>query len=146
MPRHAVVIGSVALALISPSVVGQASLGELLDAGGKKLSKAEVTATLGGANLSGVSKTGGLFQADFRADGSYTASVQSAGGKSGGTFGTWTVDDTGKVCVEFTSSLGAAGSSKGSNCAFFYKSGDSYYVSESDADRSAPLLKRTIKK
>ena len=146
MAKYAAVISSVALSLISLPALGQASLGELLDAGGKKLSKTEVIATLGGANLSGPSKTGGAFQVDFKADGSFTGSVQSAASKSGGLFGTWTVDESGKVCFEFTSSLGSAGSSRGSNCAFFYKSGDSYFVAESDTDRGTPLLKRTIKK
>jgi hypothetical protein len=143
--KLALLIG-ISIALVSSYAAAQGSLGELLDAGGKKLSKTEIMAVLGGANLSGLSKTGGLFQADFKPDGTYAGTVQSAQGKSGGMFGTWIVDESGKVCTEFTTSLGAAGSSKRSNCAYFYKSGDAYYVVESDTDRSALALSRTVKK
>jgi hypothetical protein len=58
-------------------------------------------------------------------------------------FGTWTADDSGQVCVEYTVTI--FGSQQGKNCAFLFSQADQYYVAETD-DRGSLLLKRTIKK
>jgi hypothetical protein len=136
------------LLLASTAAWAQSTLGELLDAGGKKLSGAEVTTAVAGANMSGVNKTGNTFQADFKPDGSYGGSVQSARGrqKTGGLTGTWKVDGEGRFCTEFTSSRGPTGHAEGGTCVYLFKAGDTYFVSDSDTDRSAQVLKRTIAK
>lgn len=51
-----------------------------------------------------------------------------------------------KMCIDFTLSHTETGMRKGSNCAFYYQNANQYYVSDSDSDRGAFLLKRTIKK
>ena len=136
----------VILGLASTPALPQTTLGELVDGGGKKLSKAEVVEILGGAKLSGPTKAGGTFQADFKTDGTFTGSFQSPQGKGGGMFGAWAVDETGKVCTEFTNSRSEGTTGKLSNCAFWYKKDSDYFISDSDSDRSAALLRRSVKK
>jgi hypothetical protein len=128
-------------ALASAPVAAQSTLGELLDKGGKKLSKADFMATFNGATVSGVNANGARFQGTYKADGSYTGSFQSAQGTTGGMFGTWTLDDSGKVCVELTSS-GSSG--RGATCGYYYKAGDTLYFSGSDTDRGAPVFTRVV--
>lgn len=126
----------------------QSTLGDLLDAGAVKLSKQEVLATLSGANISGPRQGGGTTQADYKADGTYSGAYQGGAGamgaaKGGGFFGKWTVDDSGKLCTK-----GSGGSGKATaGCAYFFRAGDQLYVAiESDSDRSAVVLKRTVKR
>jgi hypothetical protein len=125
--------------------VAQNSLGELFDMGGKKLSKQEAVAALSGANLSGETRDGAEFQSDYKMDGTYAGSFASPQTKRNGTtFGTWTVDDTGKVCIDGTIRVREVTPQKG--CVYYFKNGDQYYISTSDSDRSASVSKRTIKK
>jgi hypothetical protein len=125
--------------------LAQSNLGELLDMGGKKLSKEESVTALSGATLSGETRDGAVFQSDYKADGSYSGSFVSAQNKrTGTTYGKWTVDDNSKVCVDGTIRLYETQPQKG--CQFYFKNGDQYYISPSDSDRSAYVLKRAIKK
>src|SRR5450432_920164 len=83
----------------SAAVFAQSTVGDLLDAGAVKLSKADVLATIIGANVSGPTPVGGFNQTDFKSDGTYTGTYQGSPGagrgQSGGYFGKWTVDDGG---------------------------------------------------
>ena len=133
------------MALASAPALAQTNLGELLDAGGKKLSKQEVEAALSGAALSGDMPSGATFQTDYKSDGTYSGAFTSPQNKRNGTtFGKWTVDDAGKVCTDGTIRLYENQPQK--ICAFYFKSGDQYFVSTSDSDRGAGIMKRTIKK
>ena len=136
---------AVLIALNSAFALAQSSLGELIDMGGKKLSKEEVVAALSGANVSGEARDGALFQSDYKADGTYAGSIVAAQTKrNGSTYGKWTVADTGKVCVDGSIRLYEVSPQKG--CAFYFKNGDQYYISPSDSDRGAFVSKRAIKK
>jgi hypothetical protein len=131
--------------LTSASALAQTNLGELLDAGGKKLSRQEAEAALTGATLSGETQNGSVFQSDYKADGTYSGSFTSPQNKRNGTtFGKWTVDDAGKVCIDGTIRLYENQPQKG--CLFYFKNGDQYYISTSDSDRGASVAKRAIKK
>jgi hypothetical protein len=133
------------IGLISATALAQNNLGELLDMGGKKLSKEELASTLSGANLSGETREGSLFQSDYKADGSYAGSFVSPQTKRNGTtYGKWTVANTGSVCLDGTITLREVQPQK--SCVFYFKNGDQYYISPSDSDRGAPVSKRTIKK
>jgi Obg family GTPase CgtA-like protein len=70
-------------------------MGEVLDAGGKKLTKEQILAAIVGANISGPTQSGGIMQVDYKSDGTFTGSQQAASGKDRGRFGTWAVDDSG---------------------------------------------------
>ena len=133
------------IGLTSASALAQNNLGELFDMGGKKLSKQELVAALSGANLSGETSAGSVFQSDYKADGTYSGSFTAPQTKRNGTtYGTWTVDDTGKVCIDGTIRLYEVQSQKA--CVFYFKNGDQYYISPSDSDRGAFVAKREIKK
>ena len=131
------------LCVWSAAALAQNTLGELLDAGGKKMSKAEIMNAVSGAQVSGPTTAGGTSSYDFKADGSYSGNGQGSRGKAWGLIGTWTVDDSGKVCTEYTLS-GAGG--KDTYCYFYFVASNEYYWSESDSDRGSRIVKRTIKK
>jgi hypothetical protein len=134
--------GIVFVGLSSTTALAQNTVGEMLDAGGKKLSKEEVVAAMVGANISGPTMTGGQLQLDYKADGTFAGNIQEPQGGNGGMFGTWTVDDSGLLCAQYTITMG---NQQGKSCVLFFRQADQYYVAFTD-DRGARLLKRTIKK
>ena len=136
-------LGAIVLAACtSTSVRAQNSLGELLDAGWKKLTKEQVVATLSGATVTGATRGGGQREYSYKADGTVSGFLESAKGKGTAVVGTWTVDDGGKLCSE----LRVRGTVD-QTCAFLFSIGsDQFYASDSDSDRSSTILKRTVKK
>src|SRR6185295_1601637 len=95
----------------------------------------------------------------------YTASgqVEGEGAAQKGTLptkdavrvlGHWTVDGTEKICTSLRFSLergGMASTGLGMGylpprCQYWFKLGDTYFLSDSDSDRSAKVLSRTLKK
>ena len=135
----------VVVGLASASALAQTNLGELLDMGGKKLSRQEAVDSLSGATLSGETREGAVFQTEYKADGTYAGSFVSPQNKrNGSTFGKWTVDDSGKVCIDGIVRLYQVRPQQ--SCVFYFRGGDQYYTSASDADRAAPVSKRAIKK
>ncbi|MEP6998077.1 MAG: hypothetical protein ABI900_10520 [Betaproteobacteria bacterium] len=125
----------------------QEKLGELLDAGGKKLSKDELVATMSGANVSYSTPTGGKASLDFKADGSVSGSISGGGTRNypGTTYGTWVVDDAGRLCQERKTRIGDY-SAVDKPCGFVFLSAGQYYFSGSDSDRNSRLAQRVIKK
>jgi hypothetical protein len=128
----------------SSLAVAQNTLGELIDAGGKKLSKEQVVTALSGAQVAGPTTGGGQREVVFKADGSYSGNVETTAKQGFGVVGTWTVDDGGKLCTEGHQS-GKRATREG-GCNYYFVHLDQYYVTPSDSDRSSPVLKRTIKK
>jgi hypothetical protein len=145
--RHRTFIGCVILmGLCSTAALAQNTLGELLDAGGKKLSKDEVKSALSGAHVSGLSTIGGTVDYDFKADGSYSGSGQGSRGLLWGLVGTWTVEDSGQLCTEYRLAGRSGAGGKETYCHFYFIVSDQHYLSESESDRNARILKRTVKK
>jgi hypothetical protein len=100
----ALIVGLIFGELSSGAALAQDTIGELLAAGGKQLSKDEVRATLRGATVSGPTATGGETEIEWKENGtvSGTITITTARRGSGSVFGTWRVDDTGKVCLDIT--------------------------------------------
>jgi len=137
-------IGSLILiGLTSTAALAQNSLGELLDAGAKKLSKEAVQSALSGAHVSGKSTSGAATEYFYKADGYFSGNLQNSEGWKSGAVGTWSVDNSGKLCSEWTLTVN---SKKLKGCGFIYAKADEYYYTESDSDRTAPIYKRVIKK
>jgi hypothetical protein len=128
----------------STTALAQNTLGEVLDAGGKKLTKEEIVAAVAGANISGPTQAGGSMQADYKSDGTFSGSQQTTAGKGRGRFGTWTVDDSGMYCTEITVTGAITQSDK--SCGYLFKLGDQYFIAVGSDDRGARVLARTIKK
>jgi len=142
MKKYCVLIGSILFAgLASTAALAQDTLGDLLNSGGRKLSKEEVKATLGGSNFSGPTSGGGQFAADYKADGSLSGITGNPKGSSGPLIGTWTVDDSGKLCASYS-----VGGRRAADCAYVFKGGIDYYVCSSDSDKSAAVFKRTLRR
>jgi hypothetical protein len=132
----------VIFAALSSSAQAQNTLGELLDMGGKKLAKEDVTAAIVGSRVGGPTKFGGRTEIGIKADGSLSGYLRTPDGRDAGLIGTWTVDDSGRMCSDSTAKFQTIQKIKG--CMFFYSVSDRYYISESDSDRNARLLVRTI--
>lgn len=147
MNYQALLVGITIVALSGGTALAQNTLGDVLDAGGKQLTKGEVLTTLGGATVSGPTPDGGMVDVNFKADGTLSGTVQAglAGNdRVGGIYGKWTVDETGKICLDVTIKIRDSRQLK--PCFFYYRVADQFYVTNSDSsDRSTPVLKRTIK-
>lgn len=121
--------GSVAYAQQSTTVGG------ILDKGGKKLTKVEVTQLVSGATVEGVQ--GGnfpdtTFKNVFAADGTVRGDAWFKGAWFSKINGKWSVNDAGQVCTELRND-------KGENiagCQAYYVVGDSYYAARSDSKTS----------
>ena len=129
------------------AAMAQGTLGELLDSGAVKLTKQQVMETVSGATLSGPRSQAGSVENTFKADGTFSGSYQggaSARGtaRSGGMFGSWRVDEGGRMCLD-----GTGGDGKPMHACFYYfRQGDQLYQAASDSDRAAVALKRDVKR
>jgi hypothetical protein len=145
----------IALLLFAQFAVAQSKLGELLDVGAKKLSADEFRQELVQRVLVGPTPTGGNLEMMYAANGSVegwgaanpTATYTAAGV---GLRGEWTLDGAGRTCTSLR--IGGVGSYPGGTstplpprCQFWFKYKEQYFLSDSDTDRSARVLSRTIK-
>ena len=114
------------LCLVVPSLTvhaqGSMKVGELLDKGAKKASKEELMKLLPGTTVGGVVPRFPNRAASmaYKADG--TASGDSwdviGGGRGLGVFGTWKVNESGSLCIDFQ-----AGRGRNISCQPWYPSG-----------------------
>lgn len=136
-----------ALALCPGLAQAQADLGELRDRGARKLAKQELVRLLNDATARGLNATDAEVSIDYRADGSVIGALLSRkGGEAGtptGIYGSWDVADNGKLCVNATR-VGAGQSDM--TCGFYFRLGGAYFVSPSDSDPKAQVLKRVVER
>ena len=142
--RIELAVGVVFLGFASGAAVAQGTLGELLDAGAVKLSKQQVLETVIGANVSGRTRAGGTQHTDYKSDGTYSGSYAGTGIYSAGYFGKWTLDDTGKLCIEGQAGLKGTPSA---GCVCYYRLADQLYIGpDEESNRSGSVLMRTVKR
>ena len=133
--------------------VAQNNLGELLDAGAKKLSPEEfreeiVQRVIVGPTPSGLSTE--VMYASTGVIAGLGTGVTARTAPLAPISGTWMPDHLGRVCT--TMQIGGGGG-RGSlpvetlppRCQYWYKLDQRYYFSDSDTDRSMRVLPRTIK-
>ena len=144
MDKTAILGGTIAIMLLCAGAAAQNTLGEVLDAGGKRMTKEEIQQTFSGARTIGKTAAGVNGEFEFKADGTYHGVVQAASGGTAGLVGKWNAADGGKLCVEWAPV--GRGASKGAGCSFYFSLKGDYYLSESDSDRSVMVLKRTLRK
>jgi hypothetical protein len=148
MNHKCLLISAVAL-VCAGSAWGQSTLGEILDQGATKISKEEwmarmpvTTSDIWPASVGRRGETQYTYNVDGTLSGSlydYTSATSSDGN------GTWTVDDSGKVCtVQRNSAPGWPSSYR--ECSIRYQLGDMYFRIVSDPDRSAKIMKTVISK
>jgi hypothetical protein len=138
------------LLLYGPVAAAQKTLGELLDAGARKLSAAEFKEELVQRLLVGPTGPGGSLEIMYASSGKVQGYARFARGVSGGApiSGTWQMGDQDAVCISFTvvSNFGAAGAANLlPRCQFWFKLGEQYFLADSDWDRSSAVLSRALK-
>jgi len=129
--------------LWAPLAVSQNNLGELLDAGAKKLSPEEFRLELVQREVVGLTDVGGSLEVMYASNGQ----VQ---GQGTGRFtprlvylsGEWKIDDNGAICTSMRTEGGAALPYR---CQFWFKQAGEYFLSDSDSDRRMLVLRRTVK-
>ncbi|HVE48146.1 MAG TPA: hypothetical protein VNG69_00850 [Casimicrobiaceae bacterium] len=134
------------------SAIAQSLLGEVIDAGGKRMSGEQFRNEIVQRSIAGLTPSGGKIEMMYAMNGtiagvgalssqpvtSHTMHAQVSG--------TWAIDDGDRVCttlkifdpVGFTAILPA-------RCQAWFKLGDAYFISDSDSDRRMKVLKRTLK-
>jgi len=132
---------ALAFALCAAQAYAEDTVGSILDGGGKKLSADEFNAELGGKSVSGTWQ-GGTFRHDFMEGGKLGGSLTGTMG-TGAINGTWKAADTGQVCIDYTIGIRKR---PGGSCAYYFKAGDQYFSSKSDADKAAHALPLKINK
>lgn len=135
------------LALCAGAARAQSALGEIQDKGARKLGKDEVVRLLRGATVRGINASGSEISIDYKADWTIIGAVlpdrSKGSGAASGIYGTWVVEDSGRLCVDATKVIE---NQTQQACGFYFKLGNQYFVSPSDSDGKARLLKRTIER
>ena len=132
----------------SPSfAVAQNNLGELLDAGAKKLSGDEFREEIVQHTVVGPLLTSPSVEMIFASGGTLQGRTQNLAGTMQGANifggyidGVWTIDDKGRVC----SSLSFGRTMLPFRCQYWFKYKDDYFVADFE-DRNAKVVRRTVK-
>ena len=137
-----------ALWLQTTAAIGQTNVGELLDAGGKRLLADEFKRELVDRSIVGVTPAGFNIEVVYTSRGDIrgVAAASVRGGATGGaaTFaieGSWTFDDSERVCE----SIPGGRVMLPARCQYWYKHDRRYFIADSDTDRSARVIVRTRK-
>ena len=118
----------------------QGNLGELLDLGAQKITKAEHLASLPATSYSVWPDGKGEEVLTYFPDGKISGTEkQYAIGATSGATGKWTMTPSGKICtsVRFTSWPGTH-----EECRFLFRLGNDVYISMSESARAAPVQKQ----
>ena len=142
---------SLALLLYVSAAVAQSNLGELLDSGAKKLSPEQFKDEIVQRIVVGPSPTGVTFEVMYAESGNIAGTSGSNVVGVNRIFpvsGAWSLDDSGRVCSEFNL-FTFTGPNQGTllpkRCQSWFKLSGVYFVADSDSDRQARVLRRTLK-
>ena len=150
LARHPLL--AIAATLWMPCALAQATLGALLDAGAKPVTIAQFKEEVVQRLIGGPTATGGKLEVMYTADGRLQGTGTQSGYASaippwGTIVGDWSSDEQGRICTSMRVGVSAAGTTVvlPKRCQYWYKLGMDYYFADSDTDRSAKVLSRTIK-
>jgi len=112
------------------------TVGEILDKGGKKLSKEQTQALYAGATVSGTQagRPETTFQNKYMPDGTVVGDAWRNGVFSGKVSGTWSMNESGQFCNQLN-----GGTVKG--CFYVFNLNNRFYAAFTDA-RSDPVYER----
>jgi hypothetical protein len=135
--------------LLSVSLaMAQNNLGELLDTGAKVLSAEEFKYQLVQRVIVGLTATGGNLEIMYVENGTIQG-IGFAPSSPGNQFvpvnGEWKIDEKGKICSSIRIGLSVGSYALPFRCQVWFKLADQYYLSDSDSDRHARVLRRTVK-
>jgi len=151
VPRSTKLSSALALLLWAPLAAAQSNLGALLDAGAKRLSAEEFKQEVVQHMIVGPTATGGEIEVMYAS----TGVIQGIGSYQQlapvhivGVSGEWMLDDNGRVCTAMRIA-GGGGTASGvmlpPRCQFWFKYKGDYFISDSDSDRYARVLRRALK-
>jgi hypothetical protein len=137
-------LAAVVVSLVAANAAfAQTNLGELLDAGARKLSSAQFEQEVVGQAIAGATPTGTrlelLYIRDGRIAGVAFQTIRggaTGGGASYAINGLWKADDTQRICTRIRLDLPE-------DCQFWFRHGDLYFLSDTDWDRQARVTVRT---
>jgi hypothetical protein len=148
MPLSTKLVLMLVVLLCAPLATAQSNLGELLDAGAKKLTVEEFKNEVAQRVIVGPTATGGKLELLY----AHTGVIQGLGTYMDVTSqrlatisGEWTTDDNGRVCTSMTIGGGVTAMMLPPRCQFWFKYAEQYFLSDSDSDRKARVLRRTLK-
>jgi hypothetical protein len=139
-----------ALLLLVPFAVAQNNLGELLDAGAKRLSAEEFRQEVVQRTIVGPTQSGGGMELIYASSGVIQGRGQLTQERlTTGTAGTilqsidgvWNIDDSGRTCT----SIVIGRTFLPFRCQYWYKYKDDYFIADSDSDHRARVVRRTVK-
>jgi hypothetical protein len=127
-----------------PLAVAQNTVGELLDAGATRISAEDFKRDVVQHTIVGPTSQGGQLELVYAGDGQ----IQGLGT---GRFtmrdvplsGEWKMGAGGAICTSMRSGGGIALPYR---CQTWFKLAENYFISDSDSDRYAPVLRRTVKR
>lgn len=144
-----------AMALMcTPLVAAQTTLGALLDANATKVSPSEFKEELVQRTMVGLSPTGQRLEVMYASNGTIqgvgtSPLFTSAMPPEQAVDGAWRIDDKERICTSLRIGLGAGGPGTilvlPTRCQYWFKLGNRYFLADSDSDRGAKVLSRTIK-
>ena len=153
MSRNVRIAVGAAFLLWGPLAAAQSTVGALLDAGARVMTTDEFTKELTHRIVVGPGAAGGTLEIVYAENGSLTGtganpnlSVMLYGAVSP-IDGNWTADNEGRICTTMLIKAQAGGTVTvlPRRCQFWFRLGDAYYLSDSDSDRGARVLRRTLK-
>lgn len=118
------------------------TVGTLLDKGGKKLSKNELTEVITDATVTGPAPSVRGWNAThtYKADGSLSGMANMiSGSRSTRLIGKWWLNDQGQMCTDVTNGF----DQNFKRCDYYFRAGSAYYMAPTD-DTSADLVERKI--
>ena len=137
-----------ALLLLVPFALAQNNLGELLDAGAKRLSAEEFRQEVTQHTLVGAIPSGGQMEVMYASSGviqgrtsPFTGVNPTRGDLVAPIDGVWNIDDSGRTCT----SMVIGRTFLPLRCQFWFKYKEDYFLADSDSDRNARVLRRTVK-
>lgn len=132
-----------ALMLIWPALArGQETLGAVLDAGASRLSPPEFRAQVEQRMVAGPLPSGGSIELMYASNGTVVGRGRNPTffGPNAPVEGAWKFDAQGRVCASMRTNTFEFPL----RCQFWFRLGDKYFLADSDTDRSAKVLLRTI--
>jgi len=146
VPHTTRLLSIVLLTLWAPLAAAQSKLGELLDAGANKMSLEDFRRELVQRALVGPSPVHGnlemMYTTSYKISGRATFMAFAHVATGFDLEGEWSIGDNGSIC----SSMAINKTTLPKSCQYWFKRGDTYYLADSDIDRQARVLPRTIKR
>lgn len=127
---------------LSATCVMAQTVGEILDKGGQRLDAAATRAIVSGVTLSGTNAAGFVGTSVYKTDGTlFSTGTRPRDNFTNSGTGTWSVDDSGKVC----SKIQWNGGGSGGGCHFWFKQGDEYFTAQTEAREQAAIRRQVGK-